>query len=192
MRRSAVAVLLAPFVRLILVGGLLVACTSTSAQVAGLTRLDEPMPALGGPTIGGGEFGPGDHGGRVLVVNFWASWCAPCRREQPMLQALSQEYASRGVAFVGVNSRDQEAAARAHLEEFGVTYPSVKDPDGKVAFEWGISQGLPATVVVDGTGIIRYRRQGEITRPTLETMIEDTMSDAPPSSDTPTATSRAS
>ncbi|MEX0991113.1 MAG: TlpA disulfide reductase family protein [Actinomycetota bacterium] len=161
---------------------LLVACSSTPAQVSGLTRLDEPMPALAGPTLDGGTFGPQDHADSVMVVNFWASWCAPCRREQPMLQSLSEEYASRGVVFVGVNSRDQEAAAKAHLDEFGVTYPSVQDPDGKVAFEWGINQGLPATVVVDGAGIIRYRRQGEITQPTLETMIEDTLA-APASPD---------
>ncbi len=148
--------------------------------MSGLTRLDEPMPALAGSTLDGGEFGPADHDGKVLVVNFWASWCAPCRREQPMLQALSESYGPQGVVFVGVNSRDQEAAANAHLDEFGVTYPSIQDPDGKMAFEWGISQGLPGTVVVDGTGTIRYRRQGEITQATLETMIEDTLGEASP------------
>jgi thiol-disulfide isomerase/thioredoxin len=115
-------------------------------------------------------------GSLPLVINFWASWCAPCRREQPMLEALSRVYAERGVLFVGVNSRDSnDAAARSFVRELGVTYPSVVDADGKIAFRFGISAGLPGTVVVDAGGTIRYRRQGEISRRELQPLIDDVL-----------------
>jgi cytochrome c biogenesis protein CcmG, thiol:disulfide interchange protein DsbE len=137
---------------------LLVACSgpvSTSASGPAVKQMSSPMPDLRGPTLQGGTVVRGDYAGKVMVVNFWATWCGPCRREQPALQQLSTEFANRDVYFLGVNYRDDPAAARAYLKQFGVTYPSIEDRAGALAGDFGFL-GLPDTYVVDRTGQIRY------------------------------------
>jgi thiol-disulfide isomerase/thioredoxin len=92
--------------------------------------------------------------GRVVVVNFWASWCAPCRRELPALQRVSRELADQPVSFIGVDSNDQRPAGLALLRELGVTFPTVfdRDPANGIMSSWGIAS-LPETrfFAKDGT-----------------------------------------
>ena len=78
-----------------------------------------PAPDLSGPTLEGGEFRLGDHLGEIVVLNVWASWCAPCRAEAPVLEAVWQEVQDDGVQFVGLDTRDTEEAALAFLEAYG-------------------------------------------------------------------------
>lgn len=163
-----------PFLSLlsaVLLVAFLAACSAPSDAFA-LTPVDEPAPTLAGPLVGGGQLEAKDLQGQPLVINFWASWCGPCRREQPMLQRAWEELEGGDVRFIGVNSREgQEATAVQHLKEFGVTYPSVQDPLGEIAAAYGIDAGLPATVVVDASGRIRYRRLGEVTKAQLDEML---------------------
>lgn len=116
----------------------------------------EPAPPFSGEAVRPGE-GPVSSAlfsGTVGIVNFWGSWCGPCRREQPLLERLWKEYRPRGVRFVGVNTRrDARANAIAFLDEFGVTYPSVYDPDSRIAFSFGV-RVMPATYVIDRDGRI--------------------------------------
>jgi DsbE subfamily thiol:disulfide oxidoreductase len=157
----------------IAVVGALWAFRAAVADPAASTEVSGPMPAVEGPSVQGGRVTPADYRGRAVVVNFWASWCNPCRDEQPGLERLSREYEGR-VAFIGVNHRDDQAAARAYLEEFDVSYPSVRDPAGELAYRFGVPW-LPATVVVDASGEMRYRFVGAVTESTLRAHLEDVL-----------------
>jgi cytochrome c biogenesis protein CcmG, thiol:disulfide interchange protein DsbE len=86
--------------------------------------------------------------GHPVVLNFWASWCHPCREEAPLLEAKWREYREQGVRFVGVNIRDHEADARRFVERYGLTFPILRDPDQTLARELGIGLGLPQTFFI--------------------------------------------
>jgi thiol-disulfide isomerase/thioredoxin len=120
-----------------------------------VVEVSGPMPRVEGSALRGEAIGPSTYRGEVVVVNFWASWCGPCRREQPGLQRLHEHYGGQGVQFLGIDFKDDPAAARTYLDEFGVTYPSVADPSGRLAYEFRIPY-LPATIIVDGDGEMRY------------------------------------
>lgn len=149
----------------------LAACSSdASAGPAGITEVSGRVPTLSGTTLQGGRFAATDHAGRVLVVNFWATWCGPCREEQPTLSSVAAEQGQDGAVFVGVNYRDDAAAARAYLSEFEVAYPSLADPSGAIAYRFGVPY-LPATVVVDASGELRFRAVGAVDAATLRSLI---------------------
>jgi cytochrome c biogenesis protein CcmG/thiol:disulfide interchange protein DsbE len=96
--------------------------------------------------------------GQVSVVNFWASWCPPCRAEHPMLKYI----ASQGIPVWGVNARDDPANALAFLEELGNPFAAIGTTDGRAAVDWGV-YGMPETFVVAGDGTVITRYAGEIT-----------------------------
>jgi cytochrome c biogenesis protein CcmG/thiol:disulfide interchange protein DsbE len=132
-------------------------CTrSGSGDGLGIVQVDRRFPSLAGATVQGASVSPSDYAGHVTVVNFFASWCAPCEQEQPALQQVSETYRDRGVDFVGVNYRDDDAAAAAWIDRFHVGYPVILDPYGTWADDFGFF-GLPATYVVDAAGRIRYQ-----------------------------------
>jgi len=115
----------------------------------------EQAPALSGTTLDGKTWSLADQTGKVVVLNVWGSWCAPCRKEAPDLVAASKELGP-SVQFVGLNTRDlDKAPARRFVQEFGVTYPSIYDPSGKLllGFRGQISAAaIPSTLVIDKTG----------------------------------------
>jgi cytochrome c biogenesis protein CcmG/thiol:disulfide interchange protein DsbE len=98
--------------------------------------------------------------GYPVVVNKWASWCVPCRREFPFLQRLSARYGKR-VAFVGVDAKDSNAAARTFLGEYPLPYPSYTDPDQNISRLLGATAGFPATAFYDASGQRVFLRQGQ-------------------------------
>jgi cytochrome c biogenesis protein CcmG/thiol:disulfide interchange protein DsbE len=149
----------------------LVAARQTPDDPGAVVELSGPMPELAGPAVTDGTVGQDLYRDEVVVVNFWASWCGPCRLEQPGLQRLWEEYGDRGVEFVGVNFRDDPAAAREYLREFAVTYLSVVDADGRIAHAFGVPY-LPATVLVDASGELRYRLLGAQTETNLRHYVE--------------------
>ena len=89
--------------------------------------------------------------GHPVVLNFWASWCAPCREEAPLLERTYQRFKDQGVRFVGVNIRDQEPNARRFVEDFGITFPVVRDEDQELARGLDV-YGLPQTFFIDADG----------------------------------------
>lgn len=113
--------------------------------------------------------GPG-----VKLVNFWASWCQPCRAEHPMLEALKAE----GVTIIGMNYKDKAPDALGFLDEMGNPYAKIAaDESGRVGIDWGI-YGVPETFVIDGAGKVVARLAGPITEGTLESTIRPAMADA--------------
>lgn len=98
--------------------------------------------------------------GHPVVVNVWASWCEPCRKEFPYLQSLSAKYGKR-VAFVGVDTKDDDAAARTFLGEFPLPYPSYTDPGQDIAKSVGATVGLPDTAYFDARGKRVFLKQGQ-------------------------------
>ena len=176
MPRPPRTLLVLPVLLLVLTAG---TCSDGPADGLGLIRVDRPLPALAGPAVGGGEVSPADYDGRVVVVNFWATWCGPCREEQPALQQIWEDYRDRGVGFVGVNYRDDDAAAAAWIEEFGVTYPSVADPSGGWADDFSLA-GAPTTYVADTAGRIRYLVTGAVSSGQLSAVLDELLAAATP------------
>ena len=106
--------------------------------------------------------------GKVVVVNFWASWCEPCKAEAPHFQAVAKEYARRGVVVVGVDVQDFRGDAKRFARRHGLTYPLVHDATGKTLEPYGVEL-LPETFVVGRNGkLVGDRVQGQVTRAELE------------------------
>ena len=112
--------------------------------------------------------------GQVKLVNYWASWCAPCRAEHPILEALAAE----GIAIYGVNYKDQLANADQFLSELGDPFTAVgRDEKGRMAIDWGL-YGVPETYVIDGDGQVILRWAGPITQRVIDGTLRPAMEKA--------------
>ena len=122
-----------------------------------------PAPAFALPRIGdGGELTLAELRGRVVVVNFWASWCVPCREEAAALEAVWLHFREAGVVVVGINIQDTDVAARRFLAATRPSYTNLVDLKGSTSIAYGI-YGVPETFVLDREGRIRARKVGAVT-----------------------------
>ena len=150
---------------------------------SGATRIDKPAPPINIPLYGGGVLTPEDYAGRPVVVNFWASWCGPCRQEAPIFEQLSQEYSERGVLFIGVNIQDAEADAEAYLSEFTISYPNGSDEDGSISIDYGVI-GIPVTFFINRDGIVQRRWAGVMRETQLRQWIDELVLGIAPTGET--------
>jgi thiol-disulfide isomerase/thioredoxin len=135
----------------------------------------QPAPEVAGPLLSGGELSTADLVGSVVVLNVWASWCAPCRAEAPDLQAVWEATKDGGVQFVGLDTRDSDAAAAGFVRTFGLTYPQILDPDGRQQLLFRDTlppQAIPSTVVLDKEGRVAARILGAASQSQLLGVIE--------------------
>jgi thiol-disulfide isomerase/thioredoxin len=142
----------------------------------------EPI-VLAGPKVGGGTLDVASLRGKVVLINVWGSWCAPCRKEAPFLQAAWDQTRPLGdVQFVGLNIRDDAAgAAEAFERRFGITYPSIDDNDGSLLLSFRRTvppRAIPSTLVLDRQGRVAARVLGDTTRATFVGLIDQIRAEA--------------
>ena len=121
--------------------------------------------------------------GDVVVVNFWGSWCAPCRVEQPDLNEVAEAYRDQGVSFLGVDVAEiSETNGIAHEEEFDIPYPSLWDPAFSYAADFEVigPQGMPATVLVDRDGLVAASFFGQTTKAEVSALLDVLLAESSP------------
>jgi thiol-disulfide isomerase/thioredoxin len=146
--------------------------------ITALPAADRKRPGeVSGETIDGEPLGLDDYAGKVVVLNVWGSWCAPCRSDAPMLADAARDLAGDEVAFLGIDSRDpSEPAARAFVRRFDIPYPSIYDQSGRtlLAFRDTLApNAIPSTVIIDRQGRVAASVLGEITRTTLYDLVDE-------------------
>lgn len=158
-------VLLACVLALLPVGLLAYGLRSTPRAVPS-PLVGGPAPVFSLPRLDGGEIRLAELRGQIVVLNFWASWCGPCREEAPALETVWRRYRDAGLVMVGVNIQDREAAARDFLVQTRSSFPNVVDATGAASIAYGI-YGVPETFVIDRKGRIRARQVGAVSREAL-------------------------
>jgi peroxiredoxin len=134
-----------------LVAFLLLSLMATAARAA--------APDFSLPTRDGGNLSLKDLKGQVVMINFWATWCGPCRQEMPLLQQIQAKYEPLGFTLVGINVEPDSAAAKAWLAKVPVSFPIAFDRQNTVAESFGVI-GMPSTVFIDRSGNVRYVHRG--------------------------------
>ncbi len=176
-----------------LVGALLLAGCSTGADAVdvnngGEFRFVEGTPAgevipvgeraaapeFSGTLLDGRRFDSAELDGDVAVLNFWGSWCAPCRVESPEFQEVYADVRDRGVEFLGINVKDTDQLARAFEGSFGIEYPSLDDPRGEVAlaFRDYPANAIPSTIVLDPQGRVAAVYTGAVPQDDLRAVLD--------------------
>ncbi len=144
----------------------------------------QDAPDISGTTLEGVKVSLSDYRGKVVVLNVWGSWCNPCRAEAPELQQVWEKYKDQGVQFLGINTRDNNAANAVRFEqEKGVTFPSVYDPDGTQILKFPKGslnpQSIPTTLVIDREGKLAARSMKALESDKLEAMLAPVMAEQP-------------
>ncbi len=121
--------------------------------------------------LNGSEVSLADLHGQIVVLNFWASWCSPCRREAPALQETWAMYEDQGVAFVGVTYQDAKGASQKFIQKFGITYANGTDEKGRISRAYGVV-GVPETFIIDQDGKVAWFQIGEVQAKDLVRQLE--------------------
>lgn len=173
MRRPAIVAIAAAVVVLAAGGWVLIDRHSHGADPTGPIAIATPLPAMSGTSLSGTPMSSDGYRGRVTVINAWASWCGPCRHDEPILTKLAHRYGSR-VRFVGINHLDLRAQAVQFADEYHIPYPSFYDPSGRFASLFRYPY-IPVVYVVDPSGTMRWEMLGQIDRSEVTTAIDQVL-----------------
>jgi peroxiredoxin len=138
---------------LVLAAGVLCATAADAAELSG------PAPGFTLPNRSGAEVSLADLEGQVVMINFWATWCGPCRKEMPHLEALYERYGELGFTLLGINVEDNPRGAEKWLEETPVSFDILFDSSNKVSELYEVV-AMPTTVIMDKTGNVRFVHHG--------------------------------
>ncbi len=144
---------------------------AVNANTVELDAFGEAAPGFSLELMGGGGITSDELEGRVVMMDFWASWCQPCREEAPVLAKVYEEYHDRGVEFVGVNLWDNAGDAEVFLQQQGHEYPNGVDDGGKIAISYGV-RGIPEKFFIDREGRIVRKFSGPMTEDRLRLILE--------------------
>jgi cytochrome c biogenesis protein CcmG, thiol:disulfide interchange protein DsbE len=141
--------------------------TTLDAATAKGDRVDPPTTAAL-PVLGGGGTGSlDDYRGKVVLVNVWASWCEPCRDELPLIQKAHKTLSARGGTVLGIDVKENSGAALEAVDEFGLSFPNLRDRDGTYVRKWG-QTGYPESYVIDRKGRVAAVRRMPVTQEWLD------------------------
>jgi len=139
--------------------GLGLALAWTLAAPAATIAPGAPAPGFQLHSAASSDLSLSDLKGQVVLINFWASWCGPCRQEMPVLEQMYRKYKAAGFTLLGVNVEPKAADAEGFLKSTPVSFPILFDPDSKVSRLYEVS-GMPSTVILDRSGKVRYVHHG--------------------------------
>jgi peroxiredoxin len=157
-----------PRLGILLAVTLAVACSSSEKHGP---VVDGPAPAYGAATLDGDTVSLASMKGEVVLLNLWATWCAPCRHETPFLESLYKERSGQGLEIVGVSmdTGDARDQVKSFIQEYGVTYRILVDPQMRAMDTFQVL-GLPATFLIDRDGVLRWMRFGPVSESDNEFM----------------------
>ncbi len=166
-RRLSPGWIAAGLIGMLILALLVYGLTTTHASL----DVGSPAPEISLTAFDGSSINLAGQRGKIVVINFFASWCAPCQQEAAGVQQVWRDYQQQGVQFYGIAYKDAASAAQAFLDEFGVTYPSAIDPGSRIARAYGIT-GVPETFVIDRQGLLIRHFPGAVTREQLNQELE--------------------
>lgn len=136
-----------------------------------LVDIGQVAPNFTLKNLNGEEVSLEDYRGKNVIVNFWASWCPPCRQEMPDFQDFYEDYKDDDFTILAVNVQESKATASKFIEENGYSFPVLLDSTGEIAITYMVS-GIPTSYILDKEGVIRYMRVGPLSYPEMEQIIK--------------------
>ena len=163
------AILIAGFTMFLAIG---VMGTTTATSRSGKELVGKKAPSFVAPKVGGQLVSLENYKNKPLVLNFWASWCPPCRDETPGMERIWRKYEDQGVVILGINVQDGEKEAERYISEFGVTFSNALDLDGSITVDYGVT-GLPVTFFIDNDSVVTGRWVGSISEDRLDNWVSN-------------------
>ena len=147
-------------------------------QVVGGERVGRPAPTLGAVDLDGRRWTLADADGRLVWINFWATWCPPCRTEMPMMQRIHERYGDR-VLILGLDFGEDRETVTDFVDRYGITYPVLLDPTLENYYRWSPQFGLPKHYFVDANGVVLREIPGELPPEAMLETLDQLLGDAP-------------
>lgn len=145
--------------------------SASGTATAGPAEIGQPAPGFELQSLSGAKISLDDYQGDVVVLNFWATWCPPCRAEMPGIQEVYAQYKGKGLTVLGINAHEEKSLVNEFVFASELTFPVLLDAQS-IAMNRYQASGLPTTVIIDRNGMITHMQSGPLTAPQLEALIQ--------------------